>query len=282
MPKSKHRKKPTPSAPVPAVPTAAPQRKILFAIPTYTGRIHANTFTAISQASVEAAERGWQTDLTMRSLDSIISRARNVLVSIFYAKKDFTDLLFIDADVACNPGDFARLMSHDVELVGGVYPTRGEVNGQPEFVIKPLDGQLFIDKATGLAKVEGIATGFMRITRACIDRMVEVHNNRWHYDQTAPGVKIYSLFDFEFDVIGRQMYSEDYIFCRRWREAGGTVWADCELMMHHVGEKMYSGRLGDYLRQRHAMETLMANPATLGPARIAEMVRQAVEGFPTK
>ena len=276
MPKSKHRKK-KPAAPTaPAQPVDA-QRRILFAIPTYSGKISMNTQTAIARASIEAAERGWLTDMTVRSQDSIISRARNVLASIFY-QSNATDLLFWDADVACNPGDFARLMSHDVELVGGVYPTRGEVNGQPEFVVKPINNELIID-SRGLAQVEGVATGFMRITRSCMKKMVDAHDNRWFADQTAPGVKIYSLFEFEFDVIGRQMYSEDYIFCRRWREQGGIAWADCELMMHHMGEKMFSGRFGDYLRQNYKAKMLAANPATLGPARIAAMVKETLAEF---
>lgn len=272
MPKSKHRKKPAP-APVPAQATDQ-QRRILFAIPSYSGKIHLTTQTAIANASVEAAAKGWATDMTTRTLDSIISRARNVLASIFW-QSNATDLLFVDADVAWNPGDFTRLMSHNEDLVGGVYPTRGNVNGEPQFVIKPLDGQLLID-GRGLAKVDGVATGFLRITRKCMQRMVEVHNDRWFHDQTAPGIKIYSLFDFQFDPIGRQMFSEDYVFCRRWRETGGTAWADCELMMHHTGEQTFSGRFGDYLRQKYKATQLMSFPATLGPARIAEMTKEAI------
>jgi hypothetical protein len=275
VPKSKHRKKPA-AATAPAQPIDN-QRRILFAIPTYSGKIAMNAQTAISRASIEAQAKGWLTDMTVRSQDSIISRARNVLASIFY-QSNATDLLFWDADVACSPGDFTRLMSHDVDLVGGVYPTRGEVNGEPEFVVKPLAGQLIIEP-NGLAQVEGVATGFLRITKQCMKKMVDAHDNRWFQDQTAPGVKIYSLFEFEFDVIGRQMFSEDYIFCRRWREQGGIAWADCELMMHHMGEKMFSGRLGDYLRQNYKAKTLAANPATLGPARIAAMTKETLAEF---
>lgn len=275
-PNSKHRKKPA-AATVPATPNTPPPRKILFALTAYSGELHVNTMTSIAQASVEAAAQGWQTDMMVRTLDSIISRARNVLASTFHAS-DATDLLFIDCDVAWDPGVFTRLMSHDVDLVGGVYPSRGDstVPGMQDFVVKTLPGE-FILQPNGLAEVDGVGTGFMRITRNCMNRMVEVHRDRWFYDKTAPnGMKIYSLFDFQLDIVGRQMFSEDYVFCRRWRETGGKVWADCELVMHHTGEKTFTGHCGAYLRAKTKAENLMRFPATLGPARIAEMTKQAI------
>ncbi len=277
MPKSKHRKKKAAAASVPATAASAPQRNILFAIPTYSGDIHVNTMTAIANASVEAAAQGWRTDMTVRSLDSIISRARYDLFSIFLAKPEATDLFFVDADVAWHPGAFTRLMSHDVDLVGGVYPSRGDPTGPhaQDFVIKPHPGELFI-QPNGLIDVEGVGTGFMRVTRKCAERMVEVNNNRWFYDRTAQGLKIYSLFEFELDIVGRQMFSEDYVFCRRWRETGGKVWADAELTLLHTGEKTFAGHFGNYLRTQHKAAMLQQYPATLGPARIADMTKEAL------
>jgi hypothetical protein len=35
--------------------------------------------------------------------------------------------------------------------------------------------------------------------------------------------------------------SEDYAFCRRWRDLGGEVWADIENPLTHVGHATYSG-----------------------------------------
>ena len=37
--------------------------------------------------------------------------------------------------------------------------------------------------------------------------------------------------------------SEDYAFCRRWRDLGGDIWADFEARLTHVGHTAYSGSL---------------------------------------
>ena len=37
--------------------------------------------------------------------------------------------------------------------------------------------------------------------------------------------------------------SEDYAFCRRWRDLGGEVWADVEARLTHVGHAAYAGSL---------------------------------------
>jgi hypothetical protein len=45
-----------------------------------------------------------------------------------------------------------------------------------------------------------------------------------------------------------QYLSEDYAFCRRWRDLGGEIWADTEAPLTHVGAAAYSGSLMQALR----------------------------------
>jgi hypothetical protein len=42
--------------------------------------------------------------------------------------------------------------------------------------------------------------------------------------------------------------SEDYAFCRRWRDLGGEVWADAESPLTHVGHATYRGSLVQALK----------------------------------
>lgn len=240
-----------------------PDRKILIAIPCYSGSPSYATQVACANATREAAANGWEVAQMVRSRDSILVRARDVLVSHFYAS-DCSDMLFLDSDIAFDPGVFTKIMSHDagldgtpVEMVGGVYCGRGD---PPEYVCAPLPGGIDIqypagDKVRnfGIAKVRGVGTGFLRITRPGARRMIEaLPPDHWYLDEhTAPGLKIWHLFDFTFDAAqdpGMRLRSEDYVLSDRFRAAGGTVWADCELPLHHLGEKIYSGHFGDFLR----------------------------------
>ena len=45
-----------------------------------------------------------------------------------------------------------------------------------------------------------------------------------------------------------QYLSEDYAFCRRWRDLGGEIWADFQTRMTHVGHAAYTGSLIQALR----------------------------------
>jgi hypothetical protein len=201
---------------------------------------------------MEGLERGWQVDVYFRSHDSMVTRARDVIFSNFYHEPTYTDLFFIDDDVACRPGSFARIMGHPVDLVGGAYRGKREPE---EYTIRALrheDGKLSLqfDPETRLMEVEAVATGFMRITRKCAETFIEANPEAWYYDCTAPkDMKVYSIFDNYLDIATRAKWSEDYYFCRKYRELGGKVWVDPMLELDHTGPKTFTGCLFDYLKR---------------------------------
>lgn len=233
----------------PATPeTPLPARKIMIGIPCGAGLDYA-TSVSCANAANEAAALGWQTVQMVRQRDSILVRARDVIVSAFYAS-DCTDLLFVDSDIAWDPGTFTRLMQHPVEMIGGVYRARGE---PPNYVCAPLPEGLNVEYPSGRAEVRGVGTGFLRITRAAVDRLIKaLPEDHWYFDEhTAPGLKIWHLFDFTFDATqdpGMRLRSEDYVFCDRFRAAGGKVYVDVDLTLHHLGDATYTGHFGNWLR----------------------------------
>lgn len=265
-------KEPAAAATTVAIP---PQRYPMIGIPLYSGKIDVPLFHCLARASQECIDRGWVPPYVMfRTLDSVITRARNVTVAHFLTRTECTDLVFVDGDISWGPGAMTRLLEHPVDLVAGVYPARGE----PErYIVSPLRDELVVDQATGLMEVAGVGTGFMRMTRACAEKMTGAHKDRWYLDDaTAPGLKIHSLFDFELvreDPEAEQgtYFSEDYTFCRRWRALGEKVWIDPQLTLHHTGEKTFSGRFISFLNR----EYLRANPTVSGPEpgtlQLAEM-----------
>jgi hypothetical protein len=51
------------------------------------------------------------------------------------------------------------------------------------------------------------------------------------------------VFDTLIEAETGQYLSEDYAFCRRWRDLGGEIWADVEARLTHVGHAAYTGSL---------------------------------------
>ena len=51
-------------------------------------------------------------------------------------------------------------------------------------------------------------------------------------------------------VDGDIRYGGDISFCRKWRDMGGTIWADLDVRLGHVAKKVIWGSMGSMLRRR--------------------------------
>ena len=198
---------------------------------------------------------------------SDICDSRNVIVTQFYRQPQFTHALLVDGDVAWEPGAVARMLSHNVDLVLGAYPKRGDNEGFPiKFLdevtprtVNPRTGEY---NADGLIKIKGGPTGFMLFKRTVIDRMVEAWPDAWYHHPKAIGGKALDLFNFV--VRDNKRSSEDMNFCRMWRDLGGDVWCDPHLTLRHIGDKTWAGKFVDelaLLAPRNTTEKIIKIPA---------------------
>jgi hypothetical protein len=243
------------------------QRKVYIAIATYGGVFNFNFVNCLMSAIMEASEIGMQAGVSVLSNDCLITRSRNILASKFL-QSDCTDLLFVDDDVLWGPGSFTRLFSHDVDVVGAAYPRKLD-DAVPPYVYRSFDERPpTFDPHNGLIEMHGVPTGFLRISRSMIEKIVALRHDEWYWDHTVPDLKVQSIFDFVFDKEKRAYYSEDYVFCQRVREVGGKTWIDPELMMSHSGNKIWTGCFGDWLREQHGLQAVAsASESTLDAAK---------------
>jgi len=252
------------------------RRRVMASIPCYDGSPSHITQSSFLRSRDLANSLGIALDITMRVSDSSITRARDIMFSEFLDRwPDATDMVFIDADIGWEAEGLIKLLSHPVDFVGGAYRARGE----PEaYVLRSLDSELQRDKATGLMEVDGVATGFLRITRRCAMKIADAYKDDWYTDPTAPGLTIRNLFNFE--VRDHHLYSEDYNFCRRWPALGEKCWIDPDLTLHHMGTKVFTGNLMRWLESsapkipdhvaKGEAAAHFANPAKLSPIDTAK------------
>lgn len=191
--------------------------------------------------------------ITVRN-ESLVQRARNRCVAEFLAHPTASHLLFIDADIGFTADAVFRLLAHDKPLIGGLY--RRKQLDRVEWVWNRLPpDEERRNPQTGAIACAAVGTGFMLIRRDVITRMIEATLIRaedgtvcspWRYttapqDGDAGGWRdhTFTVFDCFTDETGNYL-SEDYAFCRRWRELGGTVWADPALLLDHSGTATFA------------------------------------------
>jgi hypothetical protein len=219
-------------------------RTLFIAIPAYGGTIGAECVASLVPALEALKVAGFGVEVCIETGNCHVDDARISLVRRFL-ETDCTDLIFIDDDVGFCPDDIVGLVKPDRDVVAGVYPKKQD---DEEFPVLCLPGERWADK-DGLVEVEGAPTGFMRISRRCLEALCEAHKDRQFTGQT--GGVYYPIF--ERCVIGGRRRSGDYAFCAKWRELGGKIFVNPEMRFTHTGMKTWEGRLADSWRKESGL-----------------------------
>lgn len=219
-------------------------KNVYVAMPTYTGRPHVETFHCLLDAVQGIRRQGWGCHLKFTTGNGLIHHARDRFVADFLTT-DCTDLVMIDDDLWWEDGAVLRLLSHDCDVVGGVYPKR---ETPMTFPVKRLPDERIAE--TGLLKVRMLPGGFMRFTRSCLERMYAHYADLAYEDEAIPGKRNCALFLPALLAKpngDNELWGEDFMFCRRWTDIGGDVFADTLLAFRHIGRAEYCARYFDYL-----------------------------------
>lgn len=244
------------AADAPLIPCDVEIGELLVAIPCYGGAVLDGVLHGMLDLRQACTALGINMGYITTRNESLVQRARNRCVAEFIARPNATHLLFIDADIGFSARAVLRLIAHDVPLIGGLY--RRKQLDRAEWVWNRLPpNQEKRNPKTGAVSCAAVGTGFMLIKREVIFRMIEASLETPSPDEplrsrlrylTAPtdgnpgGWRdhTYSLFDCWIDETGNYL-SEDYAFCRRWRDLGGDVWADPAIQLEHIGTASFIG-----------------------------------------
>ena len=212
----------------------------MIAAPSYDGTITVWHASALSETCKAGLAKDINVYCIYMSYDSLVQRARNDIAKLAL-DQEVDDLVFIDCDVDWNPEDFFKILEHDADVVGGIYPKRGD---EEDYPVKVLDGNMKFEES-GLVEVEGIATGFLRLTRKALQT---VSDDSIEYTESHKPKPIKMIFDIVVDEKG-ELISEDIVFCRKWRKLGGKVWLDPSIKLSHVGTKRWNGDFMSWLNK---------------------------------
>jgi hypothetical protein len=188
--------------------------KVAIAIP-HMGHTVAGMETKIAQW---IRESNYDIIQTFRSVNPTYAN-RNLLVKDFL-ESDADFLLQLDSDTVplSNP---LKMVEHDKDIVGGVYPAWKEKGYVWLAVNKAEDGsfkQLPPEKQKGLVECDALGTGCLLVKRGVLENMKTPF-----IDKVNPEV-------------GDRALGHDLYFCERAKEMGYRVWADWDVICDHAKE----------------------------------------------
>lgn len=221
-------------------------QKVLICTPTHTGDVVHEYVESLLASLDELRGRGVAAEVRFLPGSPYIALARTQMAGDFLAG-DWTDLVFIDADVGWQADGISRLLRWDREIVGGLYPFKVEGENYPARVLCQEDGRPVVDPLTGLIECDGLPTGFLRIRRDVIQRMTDHYRDaRTFHDGRKPGdEKLVELFPTEIDR--GAWWGEDYRFCHLAKALGIRLWCEPRITLTHVGRRAWRGNYHEYM-----------------------------------
>jgi hypothetical protein len=241
---------------------------IYLAVPCYGGQLDLYFVDSVLKLQKACAARGVGLHVEMMGGEALITRGRSRLAAQFLDHPTATHILYIDADIGFAPETVFRLLDADKDVIAAVCPLKkidwekvrsAAVAGVQDlqaasigYVVRflPTPDQS-VNVENGFAQVAYGGTGFLMIRRAAMQRLADAHPELRAKmgdmaDPLAPEAVM--VFESMIEPETGQYLSEDYAFCRRWRDLGGEIWADFEARLTHVGHAAYTGALIQALR----------------------------------
>ena len=212
--------------------------KILIGTPAYVGQCYTDytesllyTMMLLSQYNIKA---------TVKFINNqIVTRARNMISSIFMEDDSYTHLLFIDADIKWSPQHVLMLILHNLECTIGVYPNKNYYKNNEQLFLKPSSSIIIphIEKSNTLIKVKYAATGFMLIKKSAFYKIQNHVDTFYLPDVNGKNITVYNYFDCK--VVDNDYLTEDYYFSYLLNKNGGEIWADKSIKLIHIGTHNY-------------------------------------------
>ena len=233
---------------------------LFLATPCFGGMVSQRYMISAIGLMQSFEQAGAKVTLDLLGYESLITRGRNILVSRFLDDPTATHLLFVDADIGFDPVQVARMVRFDQDVVAGMYPlklhdwtsgVRQVLDGEPietaplRYVGAPCVGAE-AESRDGFVAGTYAGTGFMLIKRPVFMAMMEAYPQlRFSAAHVAAAPSLsphqYALFDCMIEPETGVYLSEDYTFCRRWRDLGGKIWLDAKGALIHVGQHEFYG-----------------------------------------
>jgi hypothetical protein len=163
--------------------------------------------------------------------DSLITRARNNLITQFYENSTFTHLFWLDGDVSIPASGLQELLNENVEIIAAPVPIKDLNPGAHQSIRRTYE-----EVRPYVYKVEAAATGCLLMSRRSVISLIE--NSKYYFTDDHSTRKIYNVF--ESGIRDNQLMSEDWDICYKLRELGYEIYVNSSFPVSHFGFHNYS------------------------------------------
>jgi hypothetical protein len=205
-------------------------KKVFIGTVSSSATVSAYYLTSIIKSQKLLMENNIDCHLDIIIDEPLIQLARNKLLSIFI-KSDCDELIFIDSDQAWNPEDLLKLINSDKDFVGApvILKTSNNYNVSFEDFSK-----------NELMEVDYVGTGFLKISRLVAEKVFDSSQEYLDGDSLCK-------MAFEVKVVDKNILSEDFVFCKKWKDLGGSIFIDTSIDPYHIGNSVFKGNFKEYL-----------------------------------
>ena len=218
-------------------------RKIIIGSPCYDGRLDVWYTNSLCNTIKEGFKRDIEITPIWISFDALLQRARNDTIHTML-QGGFDELVWIDTDIEWQPEDFFKLLDYPVDVFGGTYRKKGDIE---EYVVRQLERRP-PDPATRLLEVDGLGTGFVRMSRAACQYLWDTSRT---YIDPKDNLERRMIFDVVINDINGVpgLVSEDIHAFNKLVEGGFGVWLDPTITCNHSGPYKFKGDFSEWYKK---------------------------------
>lgn len=207
-------------------------RKVMIGTPCYDGRIDVWYVNSLMNTIKMSHANDVEITPMWVSFDALLQRARNDTIQLAL-ETEVDALIWIDSDIEWKPEWFFKLLDYPQDVVGGTYRKKGD---REEYVLRQTVKRQ-IDSTTGLLEVDGLGTGFVKMSRAAMQHL-------WDVSRPYIDPKDNKERRMIFDVVINDQYglvSEDIHAFNKLQAGGFKLWLDSTMTCGHTGPKKFEG-----------------------------------------
>ncbi|MBK6867489.1 MAG: hypothetical protein IPG98_06020 [Burkholderiales bacterium] len=226
------RPKPTP-APKPRQTTeATPAPLLMIGTPAYGGMVHMD----FTRGLLDLRSAGIAFSLATIGNESLITRGRNTLLSMFHHRPEYTHLLFLDADVSLPADSLRAMLAHQRDVIAAPVALKGR---------NAAGGRIFnlgrvVGESGELLLVERVGTAVLMLSRKAVSALVRQAVDEGRVYERASTLRGDASSSIHYDVFQVGVHegeylSEDFWACLNLRRLGFDICVVPEVVTQHHG-----------------------------------------------